>query len=84
MELALERPELSSRELAYRLTDEEQVLISESSVYRILKSPGLITSPAHIFISAGDEFTDNTKFVHQMWQTNFTYFKIIVWGWYFT
>ena len=83
MELALERPELSSRELAYHLTDEQQVFISESSVYRILKSRGLITSPAHIFISAGDEFTDKTKFVHQMWQTDFTYFKIIGWGWYY-
>ena len=82
VELALERPELSSRELAYHLTDEQQIFISESSVYRILKSRGLITSPAHIFISAGDEFTDKTKFVHQMWQTDFTYFKIIGWGWY--
>jgi transposase len=65
VELALERPELSSRELAYHLTDEQQIFISESSVYRILKNRGLITSPAHIFISAGDEFTDKTKFVHR-------------------
>lgn len=83
VELALERPELSSRELAYHLTDNQQIFISESSVYRILKSRGLISSPAHIFISAGDEFTDKTKFVHQMWQTDFTYFKIIGWGWYY-
>lgn len=83
VEIALERPELSSRELAYHLTDEQQIFISESSVYRILKARGLITSPAHIFMSAGDEFTDKTKFVHQMWQTDFTYFKIIGWGWYY-
>lgn len=83
VELALDRPELSSRELAYHLTDEQQIFISESSVYRILKDRGLITSPAHLFISAGDEFTDKTKFVHQMWQTDFTYFKIIGWGWYY-
>ena len=83
VEVALERPDLSSRELAYHLTDVQQVFISESSVYRILKSRGLITSPAHLFISAGDEFTDKTKFVHQMWQTDFTYFKIIGWGWYY-
>jgi putative transposase len=83
VELALDRPELSSRELAYHLTDEQQIFISESSVYRIMKERGLITSPAHIFISAGDEFTDKTKFVHQMWQTDFTYFKIIGWGWYY-
>lgn len=78
-----ELPKLSSRELAYHLTDEQQIFISESSVYRILKSRGLITSPAHIFISAGDEFSDKTKFVHQMCQTDFTYFKFIGWGWYY-
>lgn len=83
VELALDRTDLSSRELAYNLTDEQQIFISESSVYRILKERGLITSPAHIFMSAGEEFTDKTKFVHQMWQTDFTYFKIIGWGWYY-
>jgi tRNA splicing endonuclease len=77
LDLALEYPELSSRELAYKLTDEQQVFISESSVYRILKDRGLITAPAHIFLSAADEFTNKTGFVHQMWQTDFTYFKII-------
>jgi transposase InsO family protein len=83
IEPALERPELSSRELAYHLTDEQQIFVSESSVYRILKERGLITSPAHIFMSASDEFTNKTTFVHQMWQTDFTYFKIVGWGWYY-
>ena len=83
VELALECPELSSRELAYKLTDEQQIFISESSVYRILKVRGLITTPAHIFLSAGDEFTNKTCFVHQMWQTDSTYFKILGWGWYY-
>jgi transposase InsO family protein/transposase-like protein len=83
VELALEYPHLSSRELAYKLTDEQQIFISESSVYRILKLRGLITTPAHIFLSAGDEFTNKTAFVHQMWQTDFTYFKILGWGWYY-
>ena len=83
VDLALDYPELSSRELAFKLTDEQQIFISESSVYRILKERGLITAPAHIFLSAGDEFTTKTAFVHQMWQTDFTYFKIIGWGWYY-
>jgi len=83
VELALECPELSSRELAYKLTDEQQIFISESSVYRILKARGLITTPEHIFLSASDEFKNKTCFVHQMWQTDFTYFKIIGWGWYY-
>ena len=83
VELALDYPHLSSRELAWKLTDEQQIFISESSVYRILKSRGLITTPSHIFMSAGDEFTNKTGFVHQMWQTDFTYFKILGWGWYY-
>jgi putative transposase len=83
VELALNHPELSSRELAFKLTDEQQIFISESSVYRILKARGLITAPAHIFLSASDEFTNKTGFVHQMWQTDFTYFKILGWGWYY-
>ena len=83
VEVALEYPHLSSRELACKLTDEQQIFISESSVYRILKARGLITAPAHMFLSAKDEFTHKTGFVHQMWQTDFTYFKILGWGWYY-
>lgn len=83
VELALEYPELSSRELAHRMTDEKGIFISESSVYRILKKRGLITSPSHILISASNEFKDKTNFVHEMWQTDFTYFKILGWGWYY-
>jgi transposase InsO family protein/transposase-like protein len=83
VELALEHPQLSSRELAFKLTDEQQVFMSESSVYRILKARGLITSPAHILLSATDEFSDKPAFVHQLWQTDFTYFKILGWGWYY-
>lgn len=37
VELALEYPELSSRELALKITDEQGIYLSESSVYRILK-----------------------------------------------
>jgi putative transposase len=81
--LALEYPDLSSRELAVKMTDEQRIFISESSVYRILKAKGLITTPAHIFLSAGDEFSKKTCFVHEMWQTDFTYFKILGWGWYY-
>ncbi|MBK9641191.1 MAG: helix-turn-helix domain-containing protein [Saprospiraceae bacterium] len=78
--LALEFPHLSSRELAHKLTDEQQIFISESSVYRILKERGLIPAPAHIFIAAADEFNKKTAFVNQIWKTDFTYFKILGWG----
>ena len=83
VELALEVPELSPRELAHRMIDQNGYFISESSVYRILKSRGLITSPAYIVMRAADEFKDKTTRVNQMWQTDFTYFKIVGWGWYY-
>lgn len=82
-ELALEHTELSSRELAFKITDEQNIYISESSVYRILKQRGLIPAPNHVLLEAADEFKNKTQFVHQMWQTDFTYFKIIGWGWYY-
>ncbi len=83
VEIALDIPELSPRELAHHITDNKGFFISESSVYRILKQRGLITSPAHLLMRAADEFKDKTIRVNQMWQTDFTYFKIIGWGWYY-
>jgi len=80
---ALEHPEISSRELAVHIVDKHKWFISESSVYRILKVYGLITAPSHIVLAAADEFKKKTSRVNQMWQTDFTYFKIIPWGWYF-
>lgn len=83
LEYALERPELSPRELAHSIVDHKEYFISESSVYRILKSRGLITSPAYIVMKASSEFKDKTTRPNQMWQTDFTYFKIIGWGWFY-
>jgi hypothetical protein len=56
VELALEKTELSARELACRFTDERRYFLSESSVYRILKAHDLITSPAYVLLSAADAF----------------------------
>ena len=83
VEIALERPELSPRELACHITDTERWSVSESTVYRILKERGLVTSPAYIVMAAANSFKDKTTFVHQMWQTDFTYFKVVGWGQYF-
>ena len=83
VELALEKTDLSPRELAFHITDNQVWFISESSVYRILKERGLTTSPAWILMAAADEFKDKPTYVHQQWQTDFTYFKIIGWGWYY-
>lgn len=83
VEIALEKTEMSSRELAWHITDEYKHFISESSVYRILKERGLVTAPAYIVMSASDQFKDKTHRVNEMWQTDFTYFKVIGWGWYY-
>jgi len=83
VELALENPDQSSRQLAWLFTDQEGYFISESSVYRILKRYDLIESPAFEVIQAADQFKHPTKRVNELWQTDFTYFKIIGWGWYF-
>jgi len=48
IDLALELPELSPRELAVRFTDEKKYFVSEASVYRLLKAHDLITSPAYV------------------------------------
>ncbi len=40
-----------------------------------------ITSPAFIVMKAASEFKDKTTAINQMWQTDFTYLKIIGWGW---
>lgn len=81
IDLALEIPELSPRELAVRFTDTQRYHVSESSVYRLLKAHDLISSPAFIVMKAASEFRDKTTAINQMWQTDFTYFKIIGWGW---
>ena len=83
VEVALERPDQSPRQLAWHLTDSEGYFISETSVYRILKSFDLITSPVFDVVKASDKFKNPTKRVNEMWQTDFTQFKVVGWGWYY-
>ncbi len=83
IKLALEQPALSPRELAWRFTDTESYFVSEASVYRLLKAHDLITSPAFIVMKAADEFKDKTTAPNQLWQTDFTYLKVIGWGWFY-
>ncbi len=81
IEMALEHSELSPRELAVRFTDEKHYFVSEATVYRLLKAQDLITSPAYVVIKAAEAFHTKTTRPNEMWQTDFTYFKIIGWGW---
>ena len=81
--LALEAPQLSPREIAVRFTDSQAYFVSEASVYRLLKAHDLITSPAFIVIKAADEFHTKTTAPNQLWQTDFTDLKVIGWGWFY-
>jgi len=83
IDVALDKPALSPREIAVTYTDQEAYFVSESSVYRLLKAQDLITSPAYILMQASDKFQHPSKRVNELWQTDFTYFKIIGWGWYY-
>ena len=66
LDMALARPELSLRELAVTFTDERNYFVSEVSVYRLLRSHDLITSPAFIVMKAASEFRDKTTAPNQL------------------
>ena len=92
LELALDEPDLSPREVAVVFTDWKRSFVSESSVYWILKAHGLITSPAFIVLKAADKFQNPTTAINQRrvgdalparWQTDFTCLKVVRWGWFF-
>ena len=62
---AFKETDLSPRELACRITD------TKSSVYRILKSHDLITSPAYILMQAGDSLNYRIIISHGNWKMKF-------------
>jgi len=40
----------------------------------------LVQSPAFLMVAAKDKFENPTTEVNELWQTDFTYFKIVDWG----
>ena len=83
LDMALDEPDLSPRELAVRFTGAENYFISEATVYRILKEHDLVSSPAWIVMKAADKFNEPTTAINRLWQTDFTYLKVVGWGWYY-
>jgi len=83
VDMALANPEMSPRELACQFVDTQAYFISEPSVYRILKDFDLITSPAFTVITSAKQFKHPTKRINELWQTDFTQFKVVGWGWYY-
>ena len=80
--VARESPELSSRQLAAWITDNEGFAVSESTVYRILKREGLVKR-TEVQLVAGKEYHTKTKRPHQMWATDASYFRVVGWGYYY-
>lgn len=83
LDMALDEPDLSPREMAVRFTSAKGYFVSEATVYRILKEHDLVTSPAWIVMKAADKFNEPTTAINQLWQTDFTYLKVVGWGWYY-
>ncbi|MEE8413885.1 MAG: DDE-type integrase/transposase/recombinase, partial [Dehalococcoidales bacterium] len=79
---AMESPELSSRQLAVWITDNDGFAVSESTVYRILRREGLVkrqeTQPL-----AAKEYHTKTTGQHQLWATDASYFRVAGWGYYY-
>ena len=76
-------PELSARQLALQLIDDERWYISESTVFRILKREGLIKPAEVVGFKAGKEYHRKTKRPNELWATDCSHIKVIDWGWYY-
>ncbi|MBK6766076.1 MAG: transposase [bacterium] len=79
---ALAYPDRSARQLSFLITDEGRFSVSESTIYRILKREGLQRELPQV-MKASKEYHRKTTHAHELWQTDFTYFHIVNWGWYF-
>jgi transposase InsO family protein len=75
-------PDLSSRQLAAWITDHQDFSVSEATVYRILRSAGLVKSP-ELKLLAGKEYHRKTTGPHQLWATDASYFRVVGWGYYY-
>ena len=75
-------PELSCRQMAAWITDNQGFSVSESTVYRILRKKGLVKSP-EMQLAAGKEYHHKTTGPNQMWATNASYFRVVGWGYYY-
>jgi len=80
--IAREYTELSSRQLAVWITDNEGFAVSESTVYRILRREGLVKR-LEVQLVAGKEYHAKTTRPHQMWATDASYFRVVGWGYYY-
>jgi putative transposase len=83
LKIANDFPEWSSREISFHITDTAEVSVSESSVYRLLKSKGLIREWKIESFPAQKEYHSKPTFVNEQWQTDATYLHVQGWGWFY-
>ena len=83
LRLARASPELSCRQLALRIVDNEGRYVSESTVYRLLKREGLVKPAEIIGFKAGNEYHRKTKRPNELWATDCAHLKVFDWGWYY-
>ena len=76
-------PELSPRQLAFRLVDEYGIWVSESTAYRILKREGLVRRTEVKGFAAGKEYHRKTRRPNEMWATDCSYLRVVGWGYYY-
>jgi putative transposase len=81
-EIARRHPELSSRLLAVKITDEEAFTISESTVFRILKDHHLITPRPLPEMPAAKSWRHKTTRPDEIWQCDATNIFVIDRGFY--
>lgn len=82
-EVAEGHTDRSSREIACYITDYCGFSVSESTVFRFLKSQNLIKPREIKTFPASDEYSIKTKYPNQMWATDATYLLVKNWGWYY-
>ena len=74
------RPELSPRLLAIHLLDEEELSVSKSTVFRILKRNGLIVPRPQDQRPAGKQWRHKTTHPDEIYQCDATMFVVPGWG----
>ena len=82
IEVAKHHPELSSRLLAIKITDEEHFCVSPTTVYRLLKQHGLITPKPLTDLPAAKSWRHKTRRVDEIWQSDATHYFVVGWGFY--
>jgi len=48
-----------------------------------LKAHDLVTSPIYTVVTALEKFPYPSRAPNELWQTDFTWFKVVHWGWYY-